>query len=272
MGAVDFSIDPRLVETLREALPLSVFVETGTFEGEAIARMRPMFAEIHSIELSDEYFSKAVTRFGDDAAVRLYHGDSRDVLRRLQPQLQRGSVLYWLDAHWCVAEGTAGVRSQCPLLAELQAIGSLNASSAILIDDARLFLATPPAPHDVTDWPRFQSVVAGLQSLSSVHEMMIVNDMIIFFPATGLDTISRYARSSGIDWLAQLHQLRDLQQEHATMTDVLAERLQAIEALTAVAEERLVVIEHLERERNLQAGAAAERLTLLEELSRHSRE
>ncbi len=40
MGAIDFSIDVRLVECLRRELPISVFVETGTFEGEAIARYR----------------------------------------------------------------------------------------------------------------------------------------------------------------------------------------------------------------------------------------
>ena len=36
MGAVHFSIDPRLLARLRDLLPLKVFVETGTYEGESV--------------------------------------------------------------------------------------------------------------------------------------------------------------------------------------------------------------------------------------------
>jgi hypothetical protein len=245
MGAVDFSIDPRLVEHLAEALPLAVFVETGTFEGEAIARLRSLFGEIHSVELSDKYYGAAVARFGDDPAVKLYHGDARDVLRVVQSNVQSRSVLYWLDAHWCVAEEASGEQSQCPLLEELQAIGSLNPSSVILIDDARLFLATPPAPHEVRDWPRFQSVVHALQSLSNEHEMMVVNDVIVFFPVVARNSIERYARSAGIDWLVQLHQLEQLEHERTMMSEALSARLAAINELTAIAEERSAVIDQL---------------------------
>jgi hypothetical protein len=245
MGAVDFSIDPRLVECLKGALPLSAFVETGTFEGEAVARVRPQFGEIHSVELSNKYYSEAVARFGEDTAVSLHHGDSRDILGILQPKLQDKSVLYWLDAHWCVADETAGERSQCPLLQELQAIGSLNSSTVILIDDARLFLATPPAPHEAADWPRFDSVVHGLQSLSADHEMMVVNDTIIFFPGSIREAVSRYARTAGIDWLSKLRRLDSLEDECAMMTRELSARLVAIDELTTIAEERNVLISEL---------------------------
>jgi hypothetical protein len=245
MGAVDFSIDARLVEYLAEVLPLSVFVETGTFEGEATARMRSLFGEIHTVELSDKYYVDAVTRFGDDTAVKLYHGDSRDVLRSLQPNLRDKSVLYWLDAHWCVADETAGERSQCPLLEELEAIKSLNSSSVILIDDARLFVSTPPVPHEVAEWPRFQRVIVGLQSLSAEHEMMVINDVIVYFPRSALDAVSRYARAYGIDWLVQLHQLHALEQERVTLRQALDERLRVIHELTAVATERNAVIAEL---------------------------
>ena len=265
MGAVDFSIDPRLVESLAEALPLSVFVETGTFEGEAIARLRRLFGEIHSVELSDKYYGEAVVRFGDDSAVKLYHGDSTDVLRVVQPNLQSRSVLYWLDAHWCVADETSGDHSQCPLLEELQAIGSLNPLSVILIDDARLFLATPPAPHEVTDWPRLESVVHHLRSLSDEHEMMVVNDVIVFFPASARTSVERYARSSGIDWLVQLHQLEQLERERTEMSEALTERLEALNEMTEIAKERGATIaelsaalEELRRSRRTVLGLAWE--------------
>jgi hypothetical protein len=245
MGAVDFSIDTKLVNALASVLPLDVFVETGTFEGEAIARLRSTFSEIYSAELSRDYYEKAVNRFDGDPTVNLYHGDSSDMLRHLQSQLRERSILYWLDAHWCVATNTEGEASQCPLLSELESIHSLNNLSAIIIDDARLFLAPPPAPHEAQDWPRFQSVVEGLKEIGPAHELMVVNDMIVFHPPTTLDAVTSYARSSGIDWLVQLHRLRELEAEHKTMTKALSERLDAINALTAEAEERGEVIAKL---------------------------
>jgi hypothetical protein len=266
MGAVDFSIDMRLVETLRGMLPISVFVETGTFEGEAVARARESFEEIHSIELSDHYYALATERFADDARVTLYHGNSSHVLNALRPKLEDKAVLYWLDAHWCVADEAAGEESQCPLLDELAALRSLNAESVVLIDDARLFLATPPYPHESSHWPRLQEVLERLLGLSPDHELMVVNDVIVFFPGAALAAVSSYAKSYGTDWLARLHQLAVLEQVRDQLEAVAAERLTALEELArecdlqaATASERLAVIEELTRERDLAAQAAEQR-------------
>jgi hypothetical protein len=247
MGAVDFSIDIRLVERLQQALSLAVFVETGTFEGEAIARVRERFDEIHSIELSGHYYAQAAERFRDDSQVRLHHGDSSQVLALLKPTLENESVLYWLDAHWCVADESAGEQSQCPLLDELAAIGRLNSSSVVLIDDARLFLATPSHPHEASDWPRFHEVIERLFLLSSSHEIMVVNDMIVFFPAAALPAVSEFARLHGLDWLAELHQRRALEGERDTLADAAAERLEEIHSLTRTAQERADIIDQLRR-------------------------
>src|SRR6516164_10792848 len=99
MGAVTFSIDPALVNCLREALPLDVFVETGTFEGEAVDRVLPTFGEIHTIELDDTYFERALERFASERRVQVHHGDSRLILRSLVEQLSSRPVVFWLDAH-----------------------------------------------------------------------------------------------------------------------------------------------------------------------------
>ncbi len=263
MGAVDFSIDTRLVASLQRALPISVFVETGTFEGEAIARVRDRFDEIHSIELSDQLYAKAVDRFADDAHVRLYHGDSSHVLESLRPQLEDRPVLYWLDAHWCVADEIAS-DAPCPLLSELVAMGRLNAGSALLIDDARLFLAAPPDPHESSDWPRFQEVLELLVTLSSSHEIMVINDMIVYFPETALQAISEYARAYGTDWLAERH-LREVYERSA------AERLKAIEWLTRTAEERFELIESLTRTADERADVINQLTAALEECERSAR-
>ena len=50
MGAVHFSIDDRLLARLTELLPLEVFVETGTFEGDTVDAALTYFDELHTIE------------------------------------------------------------------------------------------------------------------------------------------------------------------------------------------------------------------------------
>jgi hypothetical protein len=267
MGAVDFSIDTKLVECLRQALPISVFVETGTCDGEAIARVRELFDEIHSVELADGYYALAADRFADDPHVRLYHGDSSDVLGSLRPALEEKGVLYWLDAHWCVADETAGKHSQCPILRELEALVRLNEDSVVLIDDARLFLATPPHPHEASDWPRFQQVLERLRVLGPAHELMVINDVIVFFPVVARAAVSEHAQSHAIDWLAEQHHARALEQERDSLARVAAERLEAIESLTRAAEERLAALEASERERAALARTAEERLAQMNDLA-----
>jgi hypothetical protein len=245
LGALEFSVNVKLARLLRDELGLEVFVETGTFEGAAIRRVRPLFDEIHSIELSQIYFERASVQFGGDSAIRLYHGDSATTLADLRPALADRAVLYWLDAHWCVAESTAGEQSQCALLPELSALRPLNARSAVLIDDARLFLSPPPRPHEAAQWPSFQEVLESLTALSDQHEMMVLNDVIVYFPRSVRTAVMGHARRAGVDVLAAVSQTAALEQELTTLRSAAEERLAAIHELTRVAEERLAVIAEL---------------------------
>jgi glycosyltransferase involved in cell wall biosynthesis len=211
MGAVNFSLDSRLVDALQSALKLEVLVETGTFKGDTAAALQGSFDRIISIELSQELWAEAAKRFADQPHVQILQGDSAEQLHTLSPELQSKNALYWLDAHWCVADGTAGELSQCPLLQELQAIDRLNNGSVVLIDDARLFLAPPLAPHEISQWPAFNEIVKALQGLSANHELMIVNDVIAFFPAVAKGALQRYAQAQGMDWLLAANTLRQNQ-------------------------------------------------------------
>lgn len=211
MGAVNFSLDSQLVDALQSALKLEVLVETGTFKGDTVAAVQGSFDRVVSIELSQELWAEAANRFADQPHIQILQGDSAEQLRALSAELQSKNVLYWLDAHWCVADGTAGELSQCPLLQELQAIDRLNDGSMVLIDDARLFLAPPLAPHEITQWPAFNEIVKTLQGLSANHELMIVNDVIAFFPAAAKGAMQGYAQAQGMDWLLAANTLRQNQ-------------------------------------------------------------
>jgi len=214
MGAVNFSIDLGLVAALKRVLPLDVLVETGTFRGDTVELVKDQFGEILTVELSPEYCEAARSRFADLRHVDIVHGDSAKVLTEWIPRLRERSVLYFLDAHWCVADNTAGEASQCPLLAEIKAIDRLNAESLVVIDDARLFLAPPPAPHEISQWPSLNEVIEALRGLSDDHLVMVLNDNIIYYPRVVEAVVRNYGHAHGVDWLDVLHKTRDYDNLH----------------------------------------------------------
>jgi len=201
MGAVTFAVDPRLLDCLQASQAFDCFVETGTFRGDTVNLACQRFPRVISVELSPTLHAAARERFREAHNVDLRLGDSPAVLRTLRAVLHEGATLYFLDAHWCEAEGTSGKLSQCPLPDELAAIGSINTQSTLLIDDARLFLAPPPYPHEISQWPSFDRVLLGLRALSDQHRVAVINDVIVFFPDALAAAITQYARTCGVDWL-----------------------------------------------------------------------
>jgi GT2 family glycosyltransferase len=223
VGAITFSIDPRLVHCLKEALPISTFVETGTFKGDAVASVAAFVERSITIESSKRLWKEAHDRFAGADNIEVLLGDSATVLDRIAPSLRTTATLYWLDAHWCVADDTAGEHSQCPLLGEIAAIGRLNENSVVLIDDARLFLAPPAEPHEVTQWPTFDTIVRALRGLSSAHELAVLNDVIAFYPPAAHDALERYARKHGVDWLRAAQAIEENRRLHVALAEKEAE-------------------------------------------------
>lgn len=222
MGAVTFSVDPNLVKALSRCLPFDVFVETGTFCGETIEIVSDYFKHIYSIELSKHYFDIAQEKFAQSSHVTLYNDDAVSALQALVPQLQDRAVVYWLDAHWCVADATAGQTSQCPLLQELSTIHQLNEESMIIIDDARLFLSAPQKPHEISNWPSFHEIVVSLFKLSQQHQIAVLNDCILFYPESIHAQIRQFSHDKGIDWLDMLNRLRSSEKQLAQVSEQMA--------------------------------------------------
>jgi hypothetical protein len=115
-----------------------VLVETGTFRGDAIFTLRDAFQEIHSIELSNELYRRAVLDLGHLPNIRLHLGDSTTELPRIAGALEQ-PALYWLDGHFCAGPSARGDKDT-PVFEELTfLLGRPAGRSVILIDDARLF-------------------------------------------------------------------------------------------------------------------------------------
>lgn len=129
----------------------SVLVETGTYFGDMVAAMQDDFERIHTIELSDEYFAKAQTRFAGCANVNLIHGDSGIELGKLLDELDSEQrTLFWLDGHWSAGDTAKGDK-ETPIAEELlYVLPRVERGDVILIDDARLFgVDTDYPPIDV---------------------------------------------------------------------------------------------------------------------------
>ncbi|MBS1774563.1 MAG: hypothetical protein JST82_17030 [Bacteroidetes bacterium] len=161
------------------------FVETGTFLGDTVERMKTHFDKVFSIELASELAKKAQERFKNDANVFIIEGDSGKKLSEIIPQLLP-PVLYWLDGHFsgaCMIDGefiqTATADLDTPIMSELNAVlsnGGLK-NNVILIDDARLF-------NGSDGYPRYESLVSHLKTLGiSPNQVSVERDIIRIVPA-----------------------------------------------------------------------------------------
>lgn len=112
---------------------VNVMIETGTLRGDTIEAMLNNFREIHSIEIDDKLYRKAVTRFKDFPNVHLYHGNSALILPNMLKNIDE-RCLFWLDAH---------KTNTSPILGELNAINNHHIDGhIILIDDWSYFYGT----------------------------------------------------------------------------------------------------------------------------------
>jgi len=102
-------------------------IETGTFEGETVKLLQEYgkFDNILSIEINEALYLAAYNMFKNDPRVKLYLGDSIDVLKKIVPHLSEAST-FWLDAH---ASGPyKGGTYPSPLIQELQIIANMKAT------------------------------------------------------------------------------------------------------------------------------------------------
>lgn len=272
MGAVHFSIDTDLVRFFRDRLAIPVFVETGTYRGDSLERVRPFFDRLLSVEFSPRFFQEASARFASDSAIEIQQGDSAGFLEERSETLRETPALFWLDAHWCVDEGTAGESSQCPLLGELAAIGRLHPRSVVLIDDFRFFLSPPNAPHDISQWPSLDEVLAALELLSDVHRLMVVNDVGVLYPAELRDDLREFARRNGVDWLVIAHRSREYEEilrQAREKDEALLEKERVLqEKLTEITRLREAVDENRRELAEVQEGRREERASLTAEINR----
>jgi hypothetical protein len=174
------------VEYLNNKFKMEVFVEGGTYKGRTAKKMSDQFNKVYTIEKSDAMFSLAAQNLKGINNVSLLKGDTRNHLNKILEN--NDNILFWLDAHWSGGE-TYGENDECPLLEELSIIFRHNKNYIILIDDARLFLAPPPLPHNLQNWP---SLINILGTIPAKWELLIFEDVIYLFPDRNSKHIKTY--------------------------------------------------------------------------------
>lgn len=155
---------------------IPVFIETGTAGGESVREASKIFKECHTIEIIE---GRPQGEFPEN--VKLYQGDSSEILCELITKFKKEYVFFWLDAHWSEPNESKPDIVECPLIQEIQALRN-HKKSVIMIDDARLFLAPPKWPCDYTRWPRFSTVFNTLQGCFPEHYITVIDDYIVCIP------------------------------------------------------------------------------------------
>jgi len=131
---------------------IHTFVETGTGKGESLSFALGCFDDLLSCEVHIVLATRAMTRFDDEAKIRVFKQDSLSFLTdvcRILPRRQ--PVMFWLDAHFPGADyGLARFDAEpdaylrLPLQYELDVIRRKRGNrDVILIDDARIWLDGP---------------------------------------------------------------------------------------------------------------------------------
>lgn len=116
-----------------------VFVETGTYLGNGIEKVKNDFREVHSIELNTTFYLDAKDKFKNLSHIYLHNGDSAEVLNDLIHDLKEDTMFY-LDAHYSGGPTSYGKMDDngCPVLRELEILGKRHQKDIIIIDDMRL--------------------------------------------------------------------------------------------------------------------------------------
>jgi hypothetical protein len=116
------------------------YVETGSSTGSSIVKAREAgFPNIRGIELSFEYFEYCRKFFADNEKIKVYHGDSTEILWDVIKDI-KGKITFFLDAHFSDGGTVSNGKGEVELLKELEQIGRHPTKThTIIIDDYRCY-------------------------------------------------------------------------------------------------------------------------------------
>ena len=139
------------------------FVETGTYMGETVTGISPLFKHCWSIEASEIHYGFSLYRLSPPLRtnVSLFFGESQielpgvlDLVKKEGDSINKpNNLIFFLDAHFSGGDGQIvtfkSESGPCPTLKELEAIRDSGINqSIILIDDFSSFGVSKGYPSD----------------------------------------------------------------------------------------------------------------------------
>jgi hypothetical protein len=195
MGIVNFGIPLEDAGYLKKKMQLDVAVEGGTYLGGTATILSRIFRKVYTIENSDQIYEKAIKNISSISNIQLLKGDTRSHLPKIVHS--ENKILFWLDAHWSGGE-TYGESDECPLIEELRIIFESRITCAILIDDARLFMAPPPMPHNEKTWPS----CADISTVIPADWDLIIYDDVIYLTPKSISFRKYMQEKATNDWIS----------------------------------------------------------------------
>jgi hypothetical protein len=64
----------------------------------------------------------------------------------------------------------------------------------LLIDDARLFCAPPPAPLSSEQWPTLPEVLDAIRAIDPTYDIVLIDDAIIATPPRAKSLVTAYCQ------------------------------------------------------------------------------
>jgi hypothetical protein len=142
------------------SFPTSIFVETGTHNGDTTNIVKDKFERVYTIELSEHYFNKAKKRFESSKNVQVIQGDSSRMINKICEVLDK-PTFFWLDGHYSGGD-TAQGEKDCPLIEEISSINdNCKVQCVVAIDDVRLFKKKLDQDWSDITVSKITSLVAG---------------------------------------------------------------------------------------------------------------
>lgn len=192
MGTKRMGPPEGLVIKLKDVVGSECFIETGTFKGNTAKWASNYFDKVITIENSSEIYKDTSNRLSEINNIDFRFGHTIEKLQEIVPALGAPAI-FWLDAHWC-GGASYGRQDECPIITEVEIINRSKQSHCILIDDARLFMAPPPYPHDMNMWPDITALLNAINEKKNRYTV-IHDDAIISVPEIGKEIVQEYCRA-----------------------------------------------------------------------------